>query len=75
MAVPKTLYVVSAFTWDDDERQEGVREPEVYSSKDAANNAAKEMMNRLADLLNPHGDRDDFEFHHNLDEEGLYRGE
>ncbi|KAH8890632.1 hypothetical protein GQ53DRAFT_794665 [Thozetella sp. PMI_491] len=74
MATPTTLYVVTSFIWDDDDKKEGVQEPEVYLTKSAANAAAKKLMNRYADLLNPFGDRDEYDFLHNLDDEGLYRG-
>ncbi len=75
MVSPTTLYVITAFVWDDDYEKEGLREPEVYAVKSAANAAARKLMNRYADLLNPLGDRDEWDFHHNLDDEGLYRGE
>jgi hypothetical protein len=75
MASSTTLYVISSFIWDDDYNKEGIREPEVYTTKIAANAAAKKLMNRYADLLNPFGDRDEWEFYHHIDDEGLYRGE
>lgn len=71
---PQSLFVITAFVWDDDHDTEGLHEPEVYSSKNAANAAAKARMIRFADMLNPLGDMDDWNFYHNLDDEGLYRG-
>ncbi len=74
MVSPTTLYVITSWIWDDDYDKEGLHEPEIYSTKSAANMAARELMNRYADLLNPFGDPDEYDFCHNLDDEGLYRG-
>lgn len=74
MAPARSLYAITTFVWDDDERKEGLQEPEVYDNRDTANKAAKKLMVRLAERLNPLGDVDEYNFEHNLDDEGLYRG-
>lgn len=75
MAPSRTLYAISAFVWDDDEHKEGLREPEVYDDKDAANKAGKNLLRRLSDFIDPDGSRDEWEYEDTLDDEGLYRGE
>ncbi len=74
MAPARALYVITTMVWDDDHNKEGLQEPEVYDSKDAANKAAKKLMRRIAHRLNPMGELDDWSFEDNLDDEGLYRG-
>lgn len=72
---PDEVYVVVSFIWDDDDRIEGLQPVEVYTTLTAANVAAKEMMLRYADELNPLGDVEDYNFNHSEDAAGLYRGE
>ncbi|KAI9172650.1 brct domain containing protein [Paramyrothecium foliicola] len=74
MGPPTNLYVIVSWVLDDDYEREGLGEPEVYTDKSAANLAARDLMYRYADQLNPLGDRSEYEYHHNLDDEGLYRG-
>ncbi len=73
-----SLYVVTSYIWDDQYWLEGLRPPEVYVSAQAANVAARRMMNRHAEMLNELGDNDEFDFQHNEDQEcgevGLYNG-
>ncbi|RYP19403.1 hypothetical protein DL765_003376 [Monosporascus sp. GIB2] len=73
-----SLYVVTSYTWDDQYRPEGLQPPEVYASAAAANQAARGMMERYAEMLNGLGDSDEFDFQHNEDQEcgdvGLYNG-
>lgn len=74
MAPPTTLFVVVSQIWDDDYTIEGVREPEVYTTKKQANAAGRKLMYRYAELLDPLGDPEDWEYSHQLDNEGFYRG-
>lgn len=73
-----SLYVVTSYIWDDQYWLEGLRPPEVYASATSANEAARKMMDRYAEMLNELGDADDFNFEHNGDQEcgdvGLYNG-
>lgn len=74
MVPARALYAITTWVWDDDYEKEGLQEPEIYDDKAAANTAARHLMRRLADRLNPFGDRDEYNFEDNLDDEGLYRG-
>ncbi|EGX94434.1 hypothetical protein CCM_02705 [Cordyceps militaris CM01] len=75
MVPARALYAITTWVWDDDYEKEGLQEPEIYDDKAAANTAARHLMRRLADRLNPFGDRDEYNFEDNLDDEGLYRGQ
>ncbi|KAI0132442.1 hypothetical protein BJ170DRAFT_613946 [Xylariales sp. AK1849] len=72
---PDTVYVISSFIWDDDYEVEGLQQPEIYATFAAANNAAKKMLFRYAEKLNPFGDVDEYNFHHYKDADGLYYGD
>ncbi|KAI1875061.1 uncharacterized protein JN550_002490 [Neoarthrinium moseri] len=69
-----TLYVISSFIWDDDDTIEGLQPVEAYSTLKAANAAAKEMMFRFAQKLNPYGDVDEYDYQHEQDDNGMYHG-
>ncbi|CAJ2503526.1 Uu.00g109200.m01.CDS01 [Anthostomella pinea] len=73
-ALPDTVYAISSFIWDDDDNIEGLQPTEVYKTLAAANTAAKKMMARYAEMLNPYGTIDEYNFHHDENDEGLYHG-
>jgi NAD-dependent DNA ligase len=72
---PEALYVISSFIWDDEEDVEGLQQPEIYQTLAAANAAAKKMMVRYAEKLNPYGDVEEYDFHHHVDGDGFYYGD
>ena len=75
-----SLYVITSYVRDDVEDKEGLHQPEVYTTKEAANKAAKKLIRRLGMVVDDSRDFDDEDeedywwFSEHLDEEGLYRG-
>lgn len=74
MAPPRPLYVITSHVLDDREDIEGLHAPEVYDSKDAANQAAKKLMRRITRRIDDDIDRDAWDYDEVVDDEGLYRG-
>lgn len=69
---PQALYVATLQVRTEPKDICGSHEPEVYSSKEAANEAAERLVWRLGKMKT--ADHPDWRVKDAVDEEGLYRG-
>ncbi|KAK6846325.1 hypothetical protein PG989_013884 [Apiospora arundinis] len=68
------LYIITSFIWDDEEMVESLQQPEAYHNLTAANDAARDMMDRYAAKLKLPKNWKKWNFDHSASPDGSYIG-